>query len=416
MMGYRKLFILIGLILVCNGIGFAAKAKAKKVDPEEILQKGREAFFNYEFEEAADLYDEYRTLKSKAKQNPEEEFETWVAELEVASNSFERVQKIVVVDSLSLPADKFYSAYKLSDSSGIVTPYSSIFKDENNNEIAFFNEEKDKVIFPKLNEEGEMRLFEKTKLLDGTWEEREFLEGDFDLNGDYAFPFMSSDGQTFYFANNGEDSMGGYDLFIAQKDALTDEFRQPLNLGMPFNSPYDDLLFAIDEENGLGWWATDRNSLENKITVYVFLYEDVRKNYPSDTENLIDLAKITSFKDTWTDDDYQPITPAMPIVNPMEKQTRSQNRDFVFPLGNGKVYYSYSDFRNRKASDLMKQYVNKKKELEKKEKSLWDMRSQYKTNKGLNERIIQGEEEIENLRAQTKALKNDILKLEKSVR
>lgn len=287
--------------------GFSAtKAKPKKVtDANSVLQQGREAFLNYNFEEAADHYDTYRSLKTKAKQPFDENFEVWEAQLDVALNAFDKVQKIVVVDSITVPASSFYKSYKLAQSAGEIAP-SNTFKLKgvaNSGEIGFLNEWKDYLITVSPNEDGDLRLIENRKLLDGSWESHEILEGNFEKSGDYAFPFMSGDGQTLYFANNGDESMGGFDLFVAQKEPLTDVVLQPLNLGMPFNSPYDDFMMAIDEENGLGWWATNRNSEDgSEITIYVYRLDAVRKNYPSDTPDLVKFARLDDYKATQEND------------------------------------------------------------------------------------------------------------------
>ncbi len=58
-------------------------------------------------------------------------------------------------------------------------------------------------------------------------------------------PFFMSDGVTLYYANDGDESIGGYDIFISRKGE--DGFLQPQNIGMPYNSPYDDYMLAIDE-------------------------------------------------------------------------------------------------------------------------------------------------------------------------
>ena len=418
----RRIILLSFSIIFLSGfISFPASSKTsvkKTNNADEMMRKGREAFYNYDFETAADFYDDYRALKKKSKQPVGEEFEIWESELEVASNAFDRVRKIVIVDSISVPVEKFSSLYNLGSSAGRVAPANSLTPgaDIDSREVGFINEGKDFIIYPKEDREGYLRLYEKTLLLDGKWNEKESLAGDFDKNGDYAYPFMSSDGQTLYFASNGEGSMGGYDLFVAQKDAITGEYLQPLNLGMPFNSPYDDIMLAIDEENGLGWWATDRNSEDGNLTVYVFLYDEIRKNYPADTENLIDLAMITSYKDTWRDDNNESFVPVMPSVNKTLHAGEETKKDFELPLGNGKTYYRFNDFKNRKAADMMKQYLAKNQELEKKEELLASLRKQYKSNTSVKGKIIQGEEEVEDMRAQIKAMKSEVLRLEKSVK
>lgn len=288
------------MLLSSVSSSFGAKPK-KTVDAESVLQQGRDAFFNYDFESAADLYDEYRAIQSKSKKPLAENFEYWERELEVASNAFDRVQKLIVVDSISVPSSSFYNHFHLARSAGQIGGINELSSNSpiKTEEIGFSDETGDFLIFPEENEDGELRMKTLYRLLDGSWETIETLEGDFELSGDYLYPFMSGDGQTLYFANDGEESMGGLDIFVAQRDPLTGEYRQPLNLGMPFNSPSDDFMMAVDEENGIGWWATDRDRDDGNVSIFVYLIEDIRRNYSPDTENLVDLAKLRHYKMTW---------------------------------------------------------------------------------------------------------------------
>ena len=74
-----------------------------------------------------------------------------------------------------------------------------------------------------------------------------------ELDGDDAqnYPFMLSDGITLYYAAQGEESIGGYDIFVTRYDMDEKKFLYPENLGMPFNSPANDYMLAIDEFNQL---------------------------------------------------------------------------------------------------------------------------------------------------------------------
>ena len=84
---------------------------------------------------------------------------------------------------------------------------------------------------------------------------------------------MMSDGITLYYANDGDNTLGGYDIFMTRKGD-DGRFLQPQNIGMPYNSPYDDYMLAIDEVTGAGWWATDRNQIPDSVTIYVFVPND----------------------------------------------------------------------------------------------------------------------------------------------
>ena len=79
---------------------------------------------------------------------------------------------------------------------------------------------------------------------------------------------------------------------VATRDAADGEFLQPQNLGMPYNSPFDDYLLAVDELNGVGWWATDRKQLGDSLTVFLFKVNDLRRNYSPEDENLTAFARV----------------------------------------------------------------------------------------------------------------------------
>ena len=409
------LFLL--LVTLFPGVSLAkTKAKSGSSNAEEILEKGRQAFLRYDFEEASDLFDQYRNMKTKAKQELPEDFEELETKLEIATNAFDRVQKIEVIDSISMPRSSFVQSYRLSSSAGKIGYLEELEIKEltGEPELAFLSERGDYLINVTSDPEGYLRLRENNRLLDGSWESRETLTGDFEQSGNYLYPFMSSDGQTLYFANDGEESIGGLDIFVAQKDPISGEFLQPLNLGMPFNSPYDDFMMAIDEENGIGWWATDRNSPEGNVTIYVYLIDDIRKNYPSDTENLVDLALLEDYKSTWEEDNLENYKSKLSTLPEVKKNQENKNEEFILPLGNGKVYYKFKDFKNRKSSDLMKQYLLKEKELIKKEDALSQYRQDYKTNKSLQNKIQSLEEEVLDLKSGLNSIRTEILRLEKT--
>lgn len=276
----------------------ATKQPAKSANAPATLERAKNEFFNYNFTTAYNLFKQAGNLNEE---------DNWLEKAKIASNAFERVQQIVVIDSISMPRETFFKAFKIPSSAGYVGLPSELGIRINSDyeEVSYLNEDKDYLISPEENEEGELVLVEKRKLLDGSWETINALEGDFEKEGDYAFPFLTADGQNLYFANNGEGSMGGYDLFVVQKEPITGECLQPLNLGMPFNSPHDDLMLVLDEQNGIGWWATDRNSPGEDITIYVYILDEVRKNYPSDTPDLKSLARVNNFRETQVENEEE---------------------------------------------------------------------------------------------------------------
>ena len=68
---------------------------------------------------------------------------------------------------------------------------------------------------------------------------------------------MAADGITIYFGSEGHEGLGGYDIFTSRFNSETADYLPPQNVGMPFNSPYNDYMMAFDELAGVGCF--DRN-------------------------------------------------------------------------------------------------------------------------------------------------------------
>ena len=181
-------------------------------------------------------------------------------------------------------------------------------------------------------------LTQSTRLDDGSWDEPQLLGEGLGEGGDAAYPFLMSDGVTLYFANDGENSLGGYDIFMTRNNG--EEYLQPQNIGMPYNSPYDDYMLAIDEESGIGWWATDRNRLGDSITIYRFIPREMRVNYPADTAGLARLAIISDFRATQQPGaDYSGL-----LARASDNGDSGRSTAFTIAIGS-KIYHDLNDFR-----------------------------------------------------------------------
>ena len=56
--------------------------------------------------------------------------------------------------------------------------------------------------------------------------------------------FIHPDGQKMYISSQGHNSMGGYDIFKVQRDPDTQQWSDPVNLGYPINTHYDELFYT----------------------------------------------------------------------------------------------------------------------------------------------------------------------------
>ncbi|MDE6297674.1 MAG: hypothetical protein K2L89_07475, partial [Muribaculaceae bacterium] len=260
---------------------------------------------------------------------------------------------------------------------------------------------------------GFYNIAESIRLTDGTWSKPVMAPLSLGGEKNAEFPFMMPDGVTLYFASDGEGSIGGYDIFVATRDAQSGEYLQPQNLGMPYNSPFDDYLLAIDEYNGVGWWATDRNKLGDNLTVYLYKVKDTRVNYNPDEEDadIEDLALITNFKATQDEEkDYSSLVSQIKEISPAKKRKEL----FRLPLSGGRVYVSFDDFTTVGGREAMKNYLLAKREYDLAARDLSDLRKQYHSNPSpeLKSKIRVIESQMEKDNDNLKNLLNDVYKAE----
>ena len=108
-------------------------------------------------------------------------------------------------------------------------------------------------------ENGTSNLY-ASSFFEGRWTDPEKIESIGGESCRVAYPFMRTDGETLYFACDSTPGMGGLDIYVTTFNAEADAFYAPSRLSMPFNSPYNDYMMAIDETNHVGWWATDHGA------------------------------------------------------------------------------------------------------------------------------------------------------------
>ena len=215
------------------------------------------------------------------------------------TNMREMTQQIVIIDSIVLEKDSILAAFRLSAETGRIMTTSQFFG-ESLSGYAFVNEMGNKVYFSKPDD-GRLWLYTSDKL-GNSWSEASPLQGLGEGIGEASYPFMLTDGITFYFAGKGEESIGGYDIFLTRYDSRSGSFLKPENIGMPFNSEANDYMYAIDEANRIGYFVSDRRQPEGKVCIYIFIPQETRKTYDAakyTDEQIRGYADITSIADTW---------------------------------------------------------------------------------------------------------------------
>ena len=206
------------------------------------------------------------------------------------------------------------------------------------------------------------------------------LPGSINESMNASYPYVLADGITIYYAADGPASMGGYDIFVTRYNTNTDTYLTPENVGMPFNSPYNDYMYVIDEFNNLGWFASDRYQPEGKVCIYVFVPNASREtfDYENDGEELIvRRAKLSSIRDTWTDEDVVRQARQRLAMLVHDRPTQTERPDFTFLIDDRTVYHKLADFRSREAQTLFRQWQQMQKDYLTLSQQLDGLRTRY---------------------------------------
>jgi tetratricopeptide (TPR) repeat protein len=373
------------------------------------------AINNYQLDAADTHLNKWSTLLRKGKHQAPAEYAKLQEQITTISNMLERVENIAVIDSMTVDATDFFKHYNLSKDAGrILTPEEMSV---GNASIIYTPAIGKEIIWAETGDDGKAHLMGAGILDDGSIENAAPLNDDLGNGGNATYPFMLTDGMTLYFASDGEGSIGGYDIFMSRRN--DNGFLQPQNIGMPYNSPDNDYLLAIDETRGIGWWATDRNHIPGKVTIYIFEQPEKRTNCDTDDEDdLIARARITSIAATQDPDkDYSELIALSRTATEQASGSSSDSDNITFRLSMGDgntVYHKLSDFHNAQARDHMTELLSLWSDINDTETHLASLRSSYaKGNRSVASEITSLESKLESQRNNEAQLSNTIIRLER---
>ena len=313
----------------------------------------------------------------------------------------EMTQQITIIDSIVTDKDQLLSQLLLSDETGRILS-SSAFWGKGDSTTVFVNEMGNKAYFSQPDDSLKQQLC-TSDLLGGEWSKPQLLNGISEGISETAYPFMLADGLTFYFAGKGEESIGGYDIFMTRYDAHNNSFLKPENIGMPFNSEANDYLFAIDEYAHIGYFVSDRRQPEGKACLYIFIPQSSRKTYdpivytPAEIRGFADISSIA---DTWGNGEERSAAlaryQAISINNMKAMNTDAQPDDnavasLELVINDALTYSSARDFRSREAAVLYKQLIEARQQLCLLNEQLEKSRSFYPQAAGAEKKTLQRE-------------------------
>ena len=121
--------------------------------------------------------------------------------------------------------------------------------DKDSNTILYF-------VSDRKGSKGGTDIFYATVNKDGTYGTPVNAGPEINTLGDEYTPFYDLKNKVLYFSSNGHPSIGGLDVFKVAGNPS--KWSAVINMGVPINSPADDLYFALDEKGAKGFEVSNR--------------------------------------------------------------------------------------------------------------------------------------------------------------
>jgi len=336
--------------------------------PVRDLYLGELYFKTYRFDQSVMAYQSYiATLTPNDNNLPV--YQQKVKQAENAARLLTKVEDIAIMDSVVVDKSDFLSFYKFSKELGTLSQESIKIKPHKNaDKIKYTTQRQDRVYYSdSIN--GQLDLFTSYKLFDD-WSQPAPVSDVINSPANENYPFLLLDGITLYFASDGENSLGGYDLFITRYNPSNNSFLAPENIGFPFNSMANDYMMVIDEQRKLGWFATDRNQPVGKVMIYTFVPNETKTIVHSEDKDYIrNAAQLKIYRKASTSlSDSTELT---------EIQMKKSDKQIEFVINDTLVYSNVSQFKSENAIKLWGELYLMTIDLKNRQSQLDNLRLQF---------------------------------------
>jgi tetratricopeptide (TPR) repeat protein len=354
---------------------FAMKKKIQNAP----LHLGQAYDQTYRFEEAVKTFEVYIEGQTQREQSTEK-VRAMLERSKTKARMLKGVEDVCVVDSIVTDKASFLSVYKINEESGKLHTYNDFFNVQGKNEGTVYETELgNKIYYGKAGDSNTLNIFLRNKLLN-EWSKGIELPESINAEGNTNYPFVLTDGITIYYASDGAHSIGGYDIFVTRYNSGSETCLAPGNVGMPFNSPFNDYMYVIDEFNNLGWFATDRYQPAGKVCIYIFVPNTSRSSYnyeAMDPKKVRSLAGLNSIKDTWKDESIVAAARERLTAAMTQQPEKHKEYEFAFIINDRHTYHSVDDFISPNAGKLFGKYRQLEKDYKAQTGRLDEQRDKY---------------------------------------
>ncbi len=226
----------------------------------------------YDFSEAADYYDQAIAAEPDSTFLPAIEDKRLMAENGLNMMAFAYTPNVVAKHRFSI--ENFFLYYPLKDKSWRAVPNILDSLGHPFAKAVYFPDDEEEIYFSAEDEKGVRNVW-MTEFLDTIWSAPVSLTEQIASSGDEVYPILSDDGKYLYFASKGLYGVGGYDLYVCEWNNRSRSWGAPTNLGFPYSSPYDDILFCTSFDGHHTVFASNRDCPADSVDVYVLEHDSM---------------------------------------------------------------------------------------------------------------------------------------------
>ncbi len=326
-------------------------ARVKGVSRDVYYYLGRAHQLSYHFEEAQANYNKFIQYASSGDQRVEKT-NKYLEECKNANRIASKIYSLSVNEKSKVHKSKILEKYSPAKDVGKLYKNGDFFESGVNAENIMFETERGDVVYFSMasNVEDTMSIFKMERLIDG-WSESKSLGTPVNSAYNDAFPFMATDGLTLYFSSDRPGGLGGFDIYKIYYDNETQSFLEPINMGVPFNSPLDDYLFVSDDFNEVAWFVSNRETSGDSVMVYTIQWDGTQVRNMADDVNQIN--KAAQLEDIGVNEEREG-----DVSHSLEKSGAKVNKKkglFSFQIGDTITYTQFNQFINAEAASLFKE-------------------------------------------------------------
>mgnify|MGYP002681703553 CR=1 FL=1 len=289
-----KAYLIAGLFLP------ASFTYAQQASASSLFLEGEQLRMAYEFERAKEAYTRAISLSYDSAFIARAEQCRVLCENGLILSNY--VVRPHVLGRAVIPYRDFFLYYDLSPSGSWALPPFELLNHVNDSGVArlplFYRATLDRIVFTAQDSTSgsgyDLYMIQKKDILANgafLWGPPVRLGPGINTPGNEIYPVLSSDGKTLYFSSDGLPGLGGTNLYVSRWDTRMQEWGMAENMGIPFSSTYNDMLYMLSDDSRYFYFASDRTAPKDSLVLYKVEYESAPvKIRPASVKELREIA------------------------------------------------------------------------------------------------------------------------------